>query len=188
MQTLVFDQHPSGLSICCGKKLGRLWVSYPSSKCRGGCWPWPCSCTVNTNWVLCCECTVLSAQPPGWLYFTGSTVFCSCSDAAVWYTPVCKGLEVPDTSAVLLSDVDQDPSLFPMEISWCSTTAVCGKFVMQEGEQTCFTSPENLGSLGQVLRLLGGTEQAHRAEGKTCSHYLFVRIHSETLACKLSLL
>lgn len=46
--------------------------------------------------------------------------------------------------------------------------------VMQEEGQACFTSQGNLGSLGQMLRLLGGTEQAHGAEGKACSHCLFI--------------
>lgn len=91
-----------------------------------------------------------------------------------------------------LSDAGQEPSLFPREISWCSTAAVCGRFIAKgtfnaRRGTSLFYLTKNLGYLVQVLRLLGRTEQVHRAEGKACSHCLLIWINSATLAFKLSL-
>lgn len=83
VQVLVFNQHLSGLSICCGEKLEHLWVSCPPSWCRGGCRPWLWGWTVNTNCVLCCVCTAVSTKSHGWLYFRCSTVFCRFSGIAL---------------------------------------------------------------------------------------------------------
>lgn len=102
VQTLAFGQHLSGLSICCGKNLGHLWVSYSASWCQGTMQAWPCRWRVNPNWVLCCERAVVIVRSPLDGCASGRAQ-CSVGAMALLfeYCPVCKGEEVPDTSAVL---------------------------------------------------------------------------------------
>lgn len=94
------------------------------------------------------------------------------------YSPVCKGKRYLTPQ---LSDVGQEPCLFPMEITWCSTAAVCGKFITEvtfyeEEEQACFTSPKILVLWYQCWGFWEGqnkhTELKARLVATTFSHLL----------------
>lgn len=155
---------------------------------------WPCRWRVNPNWVLCCERAVVIVHSPLDGCASGRAQ-CSVGAMALLfeYCPVCKGEEVPDTSAVLAAVWCWSGAIPLLQGNTlifhccCLWEVYCWGFYARGGANLFYLT-KYLGSLEQVLRLLGGTEQAHRAESKACSHCLLIWINSATLACKLHLL